>query len=329
MWRTRRRGIRLVSLAVIDLELSHQILQLHRHLGQFVRRFLRFLRAVPGTPRRFSHARNAVRDLSGTFRCVSHIARHLVGGCTLLFYRRRNRAGNVVHVFDHFSDAGYGLDRAFGVSLNSRDLAADVFRGLGRLLGQFLHFIGDNGETLARFSGTGRFYRGIESQQVGLLSDGSNDLDDFSDFGAGLPKFADGGVRGLRGLYGIASHSGRFMRAGRNALNGDGHFVGTARAALQVLILFLRGMRNHASLGGRLFGSGGDLPARGGKSLAGGGYTLRRVGNSLDDFMQGIFHRIQRHASPADFILAGDLHVLDAQVLGCDFLNHGQHFGRG
>ena len=63
-------------------------------------------------------------------------------------------------------------------------LLADVLGGLGRLLGQFLDLVGDDGEALARLAGAGRFDGGVQGQQVGLLGDGGDDLDDLADLGA-------------------------------------------------------------------------------------------------------------------------------------------------
>ena len=81
-----------------------------------------------------------------------------------------------------------GVHRALGVGLDRLDLAADVFSGLGGLLGQFLDFVGDHGKTLAGFAGAGGFDGGVQRQQIGLLSNRSDDLDDLADFGADSPS---------------------------------------------------------------------------------------------------------------------------------------------
>ena len=65
--------------------------------------------------------------------------------------RRRDGAGNVADLIDDGANRGDGVDRALGVGLNRRDFLADVLGGLGGLLGQFLDFVGDDGESLARF----------------------------------------------------------------------------------------------------------------------------------------------------------------------------------
>ena len=66
---------------------------------------------------------------------------------------------------------------ALGIGLDGFDLVADVFGRFGRLLGEFLDFIGDHGKAFAGFSGARRFDGGIQGQQVGLLRDGGDDLD--------------------------------------------------------------------------------------------------------------------------------------------------------
>ena len=75
--------------------------------------------------------------------------------------------------------------------LDGFDLPADVLGGLGGFLRQFLHFVGDHREALARFAGAGRFDGGVQRQQIGLLRDRGDDLDDLADFGAGLAQLGD------------------------------------------------------------------------------------------------------------------------------------------
>ena len=82
--------------------------------------------------------------------------------------------------------------------LNRFDLVADVLGGLGGLLGQFLDFVGDHGETFARLASPGGFDRGIQGQQVGLLGDRGDHLDDLADFGAAFAQLGDRVVGGAR-----------------------------------------------------------------------------------------------------------------------------------
>ena len=50
-----------------------------------------------------------------------------------------------------------------------------------RLLRQLADFVGHHGETQAVLTGTGRFDRGVQRQQVGLLGQIVDDLDDLAD----------------------------------------------------------------------------------------------------------------------------------------------------
>src|SRR5579862_4287382 len=100
-----------------------------------------------------------------------------------------------------------GLHGAFAVLLDGGDLAANVLGSLGGLLGQFLDFVGDDGEALAGFACASGFNGGVEGQKIGLLRDGSDYLDDFTDLGAGLAQLLDGGV----GLFGDFDGSGGYF----------------------------------------------------------------------------------------------------------------------
>jgi len=88
------------------------------------------------------------------------------------------------------------------VCLDGADFVADVIRGLGRLLGKFLYFIGDNGKTFSGFSGARGFDGRVEGEQVCLFRNRRNNFDHDSDFRAGLTEFGDGVVRGLGGING-------------------------------------------------------------------------------------------------------------------------------
>ena len=77
-----------------------------------------------------------------------------------------------------------------GVVLDRFDLGADVFGGLGGLLGEFFDLVGDDGEALAGFAGTCGFDGGVEGEEVGLLGDAGDDLDDLADLGARCRRVA-------------------------------------------------------------------------------------------------------------------------------------------
>jgi hypothetical protein len=50
--------------------------------------------------------------------------------------------------------------------LDRFNLAADVFRGFRRFLGQFLHFIGDYGKAFARLARAGRFNGRVQASRL-------------------------------------------------------------------------------------------------------------------------------------------------------------------
>jgi len=68
-------------------------------------------------------------------------------------------------------DTAEGVDRAFGIALNGGNFAADIFRRFGGLFCQLLYFVGHNGESFPGLTGTCRFYRRVEGEQIGLLRD--------------------------------------------------------------------------------------------------------------------------------------------------------------
>ena len=156
----------------VNLELTHQAAQLLRHFCQIVSCLLRFLCAGGSATRSFGNALDVVGDLSSSLGRVGYIARHLIGRGALFLYGGGDGSGNVVDLVDHAADRGNRIHRAFRVRLNGGYLSADVFGSLRGLLGQFLDFIGDYGKAFAGFPRAGCFYGGVESKQVGLLSDG-------------------------------------------------------------------------------------------------------------------------------------------------------------
>jgi hypothetical protein len=67
----------------------------------------------------------------------------------LLFHGAGDGVLDVVDLIDDLL-IDQSRHRGFGVALDGFDLAADVFGGLGGLLGQFLDFVGHDGEAFAR-----------------------------------------------------------------------------------------------------------------------------------------------------------------------------------
>ena len=112
------------------------------------------------------------------------VAADLAGRRRLLLDGAGDRVLNVVDLVDDLADLGDGLDRPLGVGLDGLDLAADVLGRLGRLLGQLLDLVGDDGEALAGLAGPGRLDGRVQGQQVGLLGDRRDHLDDVADLGA-------------------------------------------------------------------------------------------------------------------------------------------------
>src|SRR5579871_3200855 len=100
---------------------------------------------------------------------IANIADHFVGGGVLFLDRGGDGVGDVVYLLDDVTDGADGFDRSVGVALDGGNFAADVFGGLSGLLGEFLHFVGDHGEPLARFTSASGFDGGVESEKVGLF----------------------------------------------------------------------------------------------------------------------------------------------------------------
>jgi len=58
------------------------------------------------------------------------------------------------------------------------DLPGDVLGGFGAAAGEFLDFVGDDGEAEAVFAGAGGFDGGVEGKQIGLAGDAIDQGDD-------------------------------------------------------------------------------------------------------------------------------------------------------
>ncbi len=116
-------------------------------------------------------ARDTACDLLCTFGGFGYAAADFVGSDGLLFHGRSDAVADVVHLINDGPDLANGVDCTFGIGLDGLNLTADLFGGLGRLLRQFLNFIGDDGKAFARFTSASGFDGGVEGEQIGLLRD--------------------------------------------------------------------------------------------------------------------------------------------------------------
>src|SRR5207302_5051434 len=140
-------------------------------------------RAFGRAPGGLGDTRDVLSDLTAALGGLGDVAADLAGGAGLLLDRAGDGVLDVVDLADDLADLRDRLDRSLGIALDRLDLAADVLRGLGGLLGQLLHLVGDDGKALARLAGPGRLNRRVQGQQIGLLGDGGDDLDDVADLG--------------------------------------------------------------------------------------------------------------------------------------------------
>ena len=146
------RFVRWCSRAVfagVDLELLDQTAEVRGSLHQLLRRLLCSW-LLASCPRRLRHARNVavisplpwaasltLRDISLVVAFCSSTAVAIVREILLIW--------SMTALMMAMASTA-----ALGVSLDRFDLAADVFGGLGGLLGQFFHFVGYDSEALAR-----------------------------------------------------------------------------------------------------------------------------------------------------------------------------------
>ena len=147
-------------------------------------------------------------NFARTLRGIGSMARHFRGGRGLFLDGHSDDRGDIANAGDDLRDFSNGVDCNAGVRLNGGDAVTDILSSFSGLLGQLLDFIGDHGKALACFSGACGLNGGVQGQEIGLLSDGSDDFDDLADFGAGIAEPGDdvigfgGGGECLAGDFG-------------------------------------------------------------------------------------------------------------------------------
>ncbi|MNF70903.1 hypothetical protein D3C84_528340 [compost metagenome] len=262
--------------------------------------------------------------------------------------QRRHRLANLL-------DTALGLTMAvvhrthhlLGAVLQLFDHQTGFFHGLLGTPRQVAHFIGHHGKPAPGLTGTGRFDRGVEGQQVGLLGNRTDYFQHRADLLAvGRQTFdlnhgrahvggevvdAGGGAvdhgQALTGrLIGIAGGVCRLRGAAGDVLGGGAHFVGGGRHLVHLTVLLF-----HAGAG--LCGDGGRLVSR----TAG---VLHRAFHFGNDRLQLVEETVEPAGQLAQFILlvvgqaagqvtfaAGDVfeHVRHAEDRSGDAAGHQPH----
>ena len=140
-------------------------------------------------------------------------------------------------------------------------------RGLGAS-GQAAHFVGDHRESTARFTGSRRFDRRVERQQIGLLRDALDHFQDLPDVHRLVVEHLNVGARGT-------DLAGQFV----HHFNGALHHLATVLGLLSSGGSLLRGI---GGVMGDFLGGGAQLIDRGGHAVGAGGLIVeiaqRRIG---------------------------------------------------
>ena len=122
-------------------------------------------------------------DFVGAVRRLFYVAADFCGCTALLDDGGGDCRGNAADVVDRLANTLDHGNRRAGGALNASDLLGDLVGCLGRLVGQVLDLLGDNGETLARLAGARRLDRRVQGQQIRLAG---NVVDQIDDLGVGL-----------------------------------------------------------------------------------------------------------------------------------------------
>ncbi|MNK96245.1 hypothetical protein D3C87_1165150 [compost metagenome] len=167
-------------------------------------------------------------------------------------------------------------------------------------MGQRPHFVRHHGKTTPGFTGTSRFDRRVQRQQVGLLGDGTDHVQHLADV-ASLSRQAFDHQRSVVHVMGhgldrvdglhhpvttLAGGLGRLVRGfgcrhrvARHFFHGGGHFIDGGGGLFDFIVLLLQATGRVLSHCAELFGGGAQL--RGG------------TGDLFDGFAQAGLHRRQ------------------------------------
>ena len=125
--------------------------------------------------------------------------------------------GHAGHGADNFRHRRSGFIHQRGTRTDARarvvDQAFDLFRGLGAALGQSTYFPGDYRKPTPLLTGTRRFYRRVQRQNVGLEGNAVNHVGD-------LGNLAGAGSDLVHGAHYAFNHVTAFLR-GRGSVQGQ------------------------------------------------------------------------------------------------------------
>src|SRR3569832_2636295 len=209
------------------------------------------------------HAADVRRHLLRALGSFFDVARDLLRRRALLFDGRGNGGGDLVDLADRLADGGDRFDRVLRRRLHGVDLRRDVLGGLRGLRGEVLHLGRDDRETLAGFTRTRRFDRGVEREKVGLVCDLVDQRDDLADLGRGADE----------ALYLLVGPAGLGHGAGRD-LAGVADLAAGLRDRRRQLF---RGGRDGLHIGRALLRRGGNRGGLLGRLLSGGAHGLGRA----------------------------------------------------
>ena len=175
-------------------------------------------------------------------------------------------------------------------ALNVGDQRADLLGRTGRVLRQFAHFVGDDGETAAVFAGARGFDRGVEREQVGLVGD-------FFDQSENLADLARGVIEALH----LGNDVFDGVADGAHAFGEREHFVAP----------FAHLLIGNVRFGANAFGVARDLHDRGGHLL--------RIRNGLFDdgceVEQVLIHLLNRRGHLCDALEISETRRATASAL--------------